>query len=60
MYIAKQMVAIIFPFFDLNHKKIEDEHQKIIKIVEKALADNKIIPYFQPIHDVVTGNLVSP
>lgn len=59
MYIAKQNGRNNFSFFDLNHKKTEDEHQKIIKIVEKALADNKIIPYFQPIHDVVTGDLVS-
>ncbi|MGI2173660.1 EAL domain-containing protein [Shewanella ulleungensis] len=59
MYIAKQNGRNNFAFFDLNHKKTEDKHQKIIKIVEKALADKKIIPYFQPIHDVDSGELVS-
>ncbi len=59
MYIAKQNGRNKFAFFDLNHKKYKDSQLQIIKVVESALTDNRVIPYFQPIHDVNNGDLVS-
>lgn len=59
MYIAKQNGRNNYAFFDINHKKSKDNQQQMIKLVELALADNRVIPYFQPIHAVETGDLVS-
>lgn len=59
MYIAKRSGRNDFAFYNYEKQKITNLHEHRFKEIEQAIENNLIHLYFQPIHDMVTGEVVS-
>ncbi|TYL47450.1 EAL domain-containing protein [Marinomonas sp. IMCC 4694] len=59
MYIAKRSGRNDFAFYNYEKQKITNQHEHRFKEIEQAVEKSLVHLYFQPIHDMVTGDVVS-
>ncbi|WP_413282611.1 EAL domain-containing protein [Vibrio sp. MA40-2] len=59
MYDAKRNGRNNYAFFNPSEQKSQSNKQQVIKEMQLALSERQILPYYQPIHDMNTGEVVS-
>lgn len=59
MYMAKHSGRNDFSFYNHEVQKITNLHDQRIKEIEDAVVNDSIQLYFQPIHDMVTGEVLA-
>ncbi|MDV7104836.1 EAL domain-containing protein [Vibrio sp. TH_r3] len=59
MYDAKRNGRNNYAFFNPSEQKSQSTKQQVVKEIQLALDERQILPYYQPIHDMNSGEVVS-